>query len=91
MGLTGYSGPPYRPGLMKVNENGAAIEVEVWRMPLSSFGKFMSGIPHPLGIGKALLEDGEEVNSFICEAYAIGDAEDITRFGGWRSYVKDVL
>lgn len=84
-------GPPYRPGLMKVSEDGAAIEVEVWRMPLTSFGEFMTGIPHPLGIGKALLEDGEEVNSFICEAYAIEDAEDITRFGGWRNYMKDIV
>jgi allophanate hydrolase len=83
-------GPPYRPGLMKVSKNGAAIEVEVWRMPLSSFGKFMTDIPHPLGIGKAMLEDGEEVNSFICEAYAIDDAEDITHFGSWRNYMKAV-
>ncbi len=83
-------GPPFRPGLIKVNENGAAIEVEVWRMPIEKFGEFMSGIPHPLGIGKAMLEDGEEVNSFICEAYAIEDAEDITHFGSWRNYMKQI-
>lgn len=83
-------GPPYRPGLIKVNENGASIEVEVWRMPLSHFGEFMLGIPHPLGIGKAVLEDGEEVNSFICEAYAIDGADDITHFGGWRNYMNQL-
>jgi len=81
-------GPPYRPGLIKVDENGASIEVEVWRMPLSNFGAFMLDIPQPLGIGKATLEGGEEVNSFICEAYAIKSAEDITHYGGWRNYME---
>lgn len=83
-------GPPYRPGLIKVNENGAAIDVEVWRMPLENFGSFMLGIPHPLGIGKAELDDGSEVNSFICEAFAINDAEDITSFGNWRNYIQSM-
>jgi allophanate hydrolase len=83
-------GPPYRPGLIKVNEDGAAIDVEVWRMPISNFGSFMIGIPHPLGIGKAKLDDGTEVNSFICEAFAINDAEDITYFGSWRNYIASI-
>ena len=83
-------GPPYRPGLIKVNENGVAIDVEVWRMPLENFGSFMLGIPHPLGIGKAKLDDGSEVNSFICEAFAISDAKDITSFGNWRNYIKSI-
>jgi allophanate hydrolase len=83
-------GPPYRPGLIKVNDNGVAIDVEVWRMPLQNFGSFMLGIPHPLGIGKAKLDDGSEVNSFICEAFAIADAEDITSFGNWRNYIKSI-
>ena len=81
-------GPPLRPGLVKDSNNGKSIEVEVWRMPLSKFGKFMINIPAPLGIGKAILEDGEEVNSFICESYGIVDATDVTEFGGWRNYIK---
>ena len=80
-------GPPLRPGLIKDEGNGRAIEVEVWRMPLHRFGEFVAGIPQPLGIGKALLEDGAEVSSFICEAHAIKDARDITDFGGWRRYM----
>ncbi len=81
-------GPPLRPGLVKDSDNGKSIEVEVWRMPLIDFGKLMINIPSPLGIGKAILDDGEEVNSFICESYGIEDAEDITEFGGWRNYIK---
>lgn len=80
-------GPPYRPGLIHDIENGASIEVEVWRMPAVDFGSFIQGIPHPLGIGKIKLNDGRLVNGFICEGYAIEDAEDITAFGGWRGYI----
>ena len=80
-------GPPFRPGLIKDEDNGRSIKVEVWRMPLHRFGEFVAGIPRPLGIGKALLEDGAEVSSFICEAHAIKDARDITDFGGWRRYM----
>ncbi len=83
-------GPPYRPGLILDNDNGKAIDIEVWRMPLDRFGEFMLGIPHPLGIGKVFLDDGKQVNSFICEAYAVADAEDITHFGGWRSYIESL-
>lgn len=83
-------GPPYRPGLIKVKEDGVAIDVEVWRMPIEHFGSFMLGIPHPLGIGKAELDDGTEVNSFICEAYAVDDAEDITHHGNWRNYMASL-
>ena len=84
-------GPPLRPGLVKDSDNGQSIEVEVWRMPLADFGRFMINIPSPLGIGKANLEGGEEVNSFICEPYGIEGAEDITDFGGWRNYIKQCL
>lgn len=81
-------GPPYRPGLVRDDDKGESIEVEVWRMPVSNFGKFMLGIPSPLGIGKAQLEDGTEVNSFICEAFAIQDAEDITHLKSWRKFIR---
>ena len=59
-------------------------------MPLNRLGEFVAGIPRPLGIGKALLEDGEEVSSFICEGYAVKDARDISHFGGWRHYMASL-
>ena len=78
---------PPKPGMMKRKEQGKAIEVEVWEMPLSSFGVFVSDIPGPLGIGKVELEDGTEVPGFVCEAYAAAGAEDITSYGGWRALI----
>ncbi|TEW55291.1 allophanate hydrolase [Psychromonas sp. RZ22] len=79
-------GPPFRPGLIRVAEDGAAIEVEVWRIPVSTVGSFLQGIGQPLGLGKVELDDSSWVTSFICEGYAIDSATDITHFGGWRAY-----
>ncbi len=79
-------GPPYRPGLVRVSE-GEAIAVEVWAMPLGRFGEFMQGIPQPLGIGTLDLADGTQAKGFVCEAIGAEDAEDVSRFGGWRAYL----
>ncbi|HUV99399.1 MAG TPA: allophanate hydrolase [Gallionella sp.] len=83
-------GPPQRPGLVRAanGETGSAIEVEVWEMAAREFGSFVAGIPAPLGIGTLTLADGSQAMGFICEQYAVAGAEDITRFGGWHSYLK---
>ncbi|PKM22324.1 MAG: allophanate hydrolase, partial [Gammaproteobacteria bacterium HGW-Gammaproteobacteria-14] len=80
-------GPPFRPGMVR-DEAGAAIEVEVWSIPEQYFGSFVAAIPAPLGIGKVELTDGRWVTGFICEGQGIDGAEDITAFGGWRSYMS---
>ncbi|MDD3519297.1 MAG: allophanate hydrolase [Chromatiales bacterium] len=80
-------GPPQRPGLVRVDD-GAAIEVEVWSLPVEHYGSFVAGIPAPLGIGTLTLADGSTVQGFLCEAIATRDAEDVTRFGGWRGWLK---
>jgi len=79
-------GPPERPGLLR-GDSGAAIEVEVWEIPVAAFGSFVGGIPAPLGIGSIELEDGSRVKGFLCEAHATKGARDITEFGGWRKYL----
>ena len=75
-----------RPGLVRVADGGAAIEIEVWELPASQFGSFVDGIPAPLGIGRTVLADGSLVAGFICEPDGILGAKDITAFGGWRAY-----
>jgi allophanate hydrolase len=64
-----------------------AIEVEVWEMDEEAFGSFVALIPAPLSIGTLTLADGRPVKGFLCEAYAIRGAEDITEFGGWRAWL----
>lgn len=83
-------GPPRRPGLVRVDQDGAAIDLEIWQLPRHDFGSFVSEIPAPFGIGTIELADGSTVQGFICEGYATADAKDITEFGGWRAYLKSL-
>ncbi|WP_416052095.1 allophanate hydrolase [Cupriavidus basilensis] len=79
---------PPKPGLVHIGTGqGAPIDVELWDVPLASFGAFVAEIPAPLGIGKLLLEDGRQVTGFICEPRGLEGARDITAFGGWRAYL----
>ncbi len=76
-----------KPGLVRVLEQGEAIEVEVWEIPVAAYGSFVAGIDAPLGIGTLSLADGTRVQGFLCESAALDGAhKDITRFGGWRAY-----
>jgi allophanate hydrolase len=81
-------GPPHRPGLIRVAQDGAPIELEIWALPTEQVGSFVTAIPPPLGIGKIELESGAWVTGFICEGYAADDAADISSYGGWRAYIK---
>lgn len=80
-------GPPMRPGLIRIREGGAAIALEIWALPADGFGRFIAGIPSPLGIGTLALADGTRVKGFLCEQIATEDARDVTEFGGWRAFV----
>jgi allophanate hydrolase len=80
-------GPPQRPGLVRVEQGGASIEVELWCVPAASFGQFVAGIPRPLSIGKVELGGGGSVCGFLCETYAVAGARDITALGGWRAWL----
>ncbi|SEQ53336.1 allophanate hydrolase [Solimonas aquatica] len=76
---------PPKPGLARSGE-GAAIEVELWDLPMENVGRFLAGVHAPLGIGSLELADGRWVKGFICEPQAIAEASDITHYGGWRAY-----
>ena len=80
-------GPPFRPGMVRVAEAGVSIAVEVWELPSAELGSFLTGIPAPLGLGKVQLADGRWESGFICEAYGLQGAENISHFGGWRAYM----
>lgn len=81
-------GIPRRPALVRGEAGGAAIEVEVWELAPADFGDFVSKIPGPLGIGKVLLESGEELSGFIAEPRAAVGAEEITSYGGWKAWLR---
>lgn len=83
--LNGFTPP--RPGLIRVSKGGSAIALEVWQLPIEHYGKFVAGVPAPLGFGTLTLADGSLVNGFLCEAYATENAIDITHLGGWRAFL----
>lgn len=79
---------PAKPGMRKVASGGRSIAVEVWDMPIDKVGQFLAGIPPPLGLGAIELASGIQVHGFLCEAYVLEHAEDISRHGGWRTYLN---
>ncbi len=84
-------GPPARPAMVRDEVRGAAIEVEVWRLPIATVGSFLAGIPAPLGLGRVELASGEWKTGFICTAGALHEPEearDVTEYGGWRAWLE---
>jgi allophanate hydrolase len=79
---------PPKPGMLRVEAGkGSPIELEVWALSASAFGKFVAAIPPPLSIGTIRLADGRGVKGFLAEPSALGDARDISAFGGWRAFM----
>jgi allophanate hydrolase len=79
---------PPKPGLLRVkNGAGCAIDVEIWSLSDAAFGRFVAAVPRPMSIGTLELADGCAVKGFLVEADAVGDAQDISSFGGWRGFV----
>ncbi|MEU9449343.1 allophanate hydrolase [Streptomyces sp. NPDC048277] len=80
---------PPKPGLVHVDEGGAAIEAEVWSLPPEGLGRLLATLPRPMTLGSVELADGTTAPGFLCEPSALTDAEDITRYGGWRAFLKE--
>jgi allophanate hydrolase len=81
-------GPPKRPGLLRVADGtGSPVLTEVWALPAEGFGRFVAGIPSPLGIGTIRLADGTSPKGFLVEPEGLKGAEDISHLGGWRAFI----
>lgn len=78
------------PAMIKVHEGGVAVAVEVWLVPLAGLGVVLSQEPPGLAIGKVSLEDGEEVLGVIGEPLTVEGKKEITQYGGWRAYQKNL-
>lgn len=81
---------PPKPGLVRVNQGGEMIALEVYDVPSWAVSGFLALIPSPLGLGKVELADGRWVTGFICEPSAVQGAKDITSFGSWRKYLDSL-
>ena len=74
------------PAMIRVKTGGAAVALEVWRVPMEGLGTLLLGEPAGLSIGKVQLADGSEVLGVIGEPWLVEGQPEITRFGGWRAY-----
>jgi allophanate hydrolase len=81
---------PPKPGMMRVEERGVAIELELWSLDMQAFGRFVSRVPAPLCIGTIELDDGARASGFLCEPHALMGATDISPFGGWRPFLRSL-
>ena len=84
---------PPKPGLARLSpdaapEEGHAIALEVYDVPMADVGSFLALIPSPLGLGSVELADGSWVKGFICEPCGLAGAQDISHYGGWRAYMN---
>jgi allophanate hydrolase len=79
---------PPKPGLVRSAQDGHAIDLEVWELGPAEFGRFVARVPPPLCIGSIELQDGSRVSGFLCESHAVATAKDISKWGGWRAYLK---
>jgi allophanate hydrolase len=84
----GPGGETARPGLVRVEEGGAGVELEVWELAPAALGALAKEVPGPLAIGHVELSDGTNVAGFVCEGHGAEGASDITGHGGWRAYLE---
>lgn len=80
---------PPKPALIHIGDGGSKIEVEIYEMPVTEFGRFVTYVTPPLAIGTVTLENLTEVKGFVAEPRAVDNARDISEFGGWRKFIQE--
>jgi len=78
---------PPKPGLVRVEEDGEAVEGELWLLSAAALGTFLAALPGPMVLGPVALADGRTVVGFGCEPPAVAGAPDITHHGSWPAYL----
>jgi hypothetical protein len=76
------------PAMLRVSQGGAAIAVEVWRVPLTGIGLLLLQEPPGLCVGRVCLSNGEMVLGVLAEPILCENQVEITDWGGWRAYVQ---
>lgn len=80
------------PAMIRVSpedEKAAQVDVEIWEVPYAGLAKVLEQEPEGLSIGKVVLENGEVVLGVIAEPQLVKGMKEISRYGGWKNYMKD--
>jgi hypothetical protein len=94
-----FTEPAYRlwsindrhPAMMRTNQGGASIAVEIWAVPAHNMGVLLLLEPPGLCIGKVRLTDGEEVLGVLGESFLCEGKREISEWGGWRAYTASLI
>ena len=76
------------PAMMRVSAGGRSIALEIWSVPLAGLVQILQQEPAGLCIGKIKLADNREVLGVLGEPFLCEGQPEITKFGGWRNYLK---
>ncbi|MGW4352050.1 allophanate hydrolase-related protein [Nocardia sp. NPDC004582] len=74
------------PAMLR-DADGAAIELELWEVPVAGLAGILLDEPSGLCVGKVRLDDNSEVLGVLGEPALVENAREITEFGGWRRYL----
>jgi len=93
-----YTAPVYRlwsiadrhPAMMRFNQGGREIALEIWSIPLQRLGEILESEPPGLCVGKILLSDQREVLGVLGEPFLCDNQREITKYGGWRRYITSL-
>jgi allophanate hydrolase len=78
---------PPKPGLVRVDGGGVAIEGELWALPPAGLASLLATLPAPMALGPVVLAGGKPVVGFLCEPLALEGAPDISAYGSWPDYL----
>ncbi|NJK53597.1 MAG: glutamyl-tRNA amidotransferase [Leptolyngbyaceae cyanobacterium SU_3_3] len=78
------------PAMLKVTQEGSAVAVEIWAVPVEGVSTLLMSEPPGLCIGKVKLADGAEVLGVLGEPFLCEGQPEITQWGGWRAYLKSL-
>jgi len=83
-----YSIKDIHPAMIRNQERGASITLEVWDVPSEGLVSILKKEPEGLCIGKVTLNDGRVVLGVLGEPHLCKEMKEITEYGGWRDYTQ---
>ena len=78
------------PAMIRTLEKGTNVELELWEVPVEKIASLLLSEPAGLSIGKVVLIDKSICLGVIGEPFLCENQLEITEFGGWRSYTKQI-
>lgn len=78
------------PAMIRDPQLGAEIHLEIWDVSPEGLVTVLLQEPPGLCIGRITLSDGSEVLGVLGEPWLCESHPEITRWGGWRSYIASL-